>query len=377
MKILHLTKKYLPIIGGDAFVAYNLKKQQVKLGHEVHVVTSNCDEIDGRDVLKFGLKEHPFNLDRITPRRIVSLILLSFWGFKYLRKLSPDMIHSHSVDLGFFISIAARIHGVPVINTCHGISFNDRQYSFLKRFAETFFLKYAGFKKIITVDMKGLHDLNAARIRNAVYAPNGIDFSRFQNRKERKNTKTKFLFVGRLEKQKGVIYLIKAAYLLKNKNDFEIIIVGEGSEANCLMKTTRESGLIDRVSFEGKVSEQKLIEYYLGCNAFVLPSLWEGMPLTLFEAAAAEMPIIVSDVGGISSLFTHEESALIIKPEDTEALANAMLKLMEDEELREKLGRNARRLAEKFSWEGTAKELDEIYIGALKSNRLDIQQKFI
>jgi glycosyltransferase involved in cell wall biosynthesis len=368
MKILHLTKKYLSIVGGDAFVVYNLKRQQVKLGHEVHVVTSNCDEIDGREVLKFGISEHPFNLDRITPRRIVSLVLLSFWGLKNLRKLSPDIIHSHSADLGFFISNAARIYGVPVINTCHGISFNDKQYSFLKRFAEKFFLKYAGFKKIITVDMKGLHALNAAKIKNAVYVPNGIYLSRFQNRKKKENSKTKFLFVGRLEQQKGVMYLIKAADLLKNKNDFEIIIVGEGSEADNLMKTTRELGLIDLVSFKGKVGEQKLIEYYLGCDAFVLPSLWEGMPLTLLEAAAAEMPIIVSNVGGIASLFTHRESALIIKPEDVEALASTMLKLMEDKELREKLGSNARRLVEKFSWESTAKALDEIYIDVLKSN---------
>ncbi|MCZ7381400.1 MAG: glycosyltransferase family 4 protein [Candidatus Methanoperedens sp.] len=366
MKILHLTKKYLPIVGGDAFVVYNLKKQQVKLGHEVHVVTSNCDEINGGDVLKFGLKERPFNLDRITPRRIVSLLLLSFWGLKNIRKLSPDIIHSHSADLGFFISIAARIHEVPVINTCHGISFNDEQYSFLKRFAEKFFLKYANFNKIITVDMKGLHALNATKIKNAVYVPNGIDLCRFQNRKERDNTKTRFLFVGRLERQKGVIYLIKAADLLKNKNDLEIIIVGEGSEADYLMKTTRELGLGEIVQFKGKVGEQKLTEYYLGCDAFILPSLWEGMPLTLLEAAAAEMPIIASDVGGISSLFTHEESALIIKPEDAKALASAMLKLMKGKELREKLGMNARRIVEKFSWDTMAKELNDIYRELIK-----------
>lgn len=347
-------------------MVYNLKRQQVMLGHEVHVVTSNCDEIDGREVLKFGIREYPFNLDRITPRRIVSLLLLSFWGLKNLRKLSPDIIHSHSADLGFFISIAARIYGVPVINTCHGISFNDKQYSFPKRFAEKFFLKYAGFKKIITVDISGLQTLKCAKIENAVYVPNGIDLRRFQNRKKRENTRIKFLFVGRLEKQKGVIYLIRAADLLKNKKDFEIIIVGEGSEADYLMKTTLELGLRDIVQFKGKVSEQKLTEYYLGCDIFVLPSLWEGMPLTLLEAAAAEMPITASNVGGISSLFTHEESALIIKPEDAEALASAMLKLMEDKELREKLGSNARRLVEKFSWENTARALDEIYIEAVK-----------
>ncbi|MBU4373547.1 MAG: glycosyltransferase family 4 protein [Euryarchaeota archaeon] len=212
MKILHITKKYLPIVGGDAFVVYNLKKQQVKSGHKVCVVTSKCEEIEDSGVLKFGLREHPFNLDRITPRRIVSLILLSFWGLKNLRKLRPNIIHSHSADLGFFISIVARLYGIPVINMCHGISFNDKRYSSPKRFAEKFFLKYAGFKKIVSVDITGLEALKAAGIKNAVYIPNGVDLDRFRNsNKRRDNIKTRFLFVGRLENQKGLIYLIKAA----------------------------------------------------------------------------------------------------------------------------------------------------------------------
>lgn len=314
MKVLHITKKYSPLIGGDALVVYNLKIQQVKLGCDVSVVTSNCREIEDTDVLKFGLREYPYNLDRITPRRILSLILLSFWGFKNLRKLKPDIIHSHSADLGFFISIAARLYRMNVTNTCHGISFGDMQYSFPKRFAEKFFLKYAGFKKIITVDIKGLQTLENAQIRNTVYVPNGVEFHRFQNIKKRENIRIKFLFVGRLEKQKGIIYLIKAAEILRNKIDFEIIIVGEGSEAADLMKIVLELNLKEIIKFKGKVDEQILDKYYLGCDCFILPSLWEGLPLTLLEAAAAEMPIIASNVGGISSFFIHDENILLVEP---------------------------------------------------------------
>lgn len=361
MKILHITKKYPPLIGGDALVVYNLKKQQVKLGYNVYIITPDCEEIEDTEVLKFGLKEYPYNLDRITPRRIFSLILLSFWGFKNLRKLRPDIIHCHSADLGFFISIVARLYKINVINTCHGISFSDMQHSFSKRFAEKFFLKYAGFKKIITVDMKGLQTLRSAQIRNVVYVPNGVELHRFQNIKKRENTRTKFLFVGRLEKQKGIIYLIKAAEILRNKTDFEIIIVGEGSEATYLMKTVLGLNLKEIVKFKGRVDEHTLDEYYIECDSFILPSLWEGLPLTLLEAAAAEMPIVVSDVGGISSFFTHGESILLVEPKNVEALAEAMLKINDDKKLREKLGHNARNLVDKFSWENTSKILDEIY----------------
>lgn len=364
MKILHLTKKYPPEIGGDASVVYNLRKQQIKSGHEVHIVTSNIEGFENKDILKFGLKEYPFNLDRITPRRIVSLFMLAYWGFKNLKKLKPDIVHSHSADLGFFISFAARIYGVPVFNTCHGISFSDEQYSFLKRLMEKFFLKYAGFRKIIAVDITGLQTLKNAKMRKIAYVPNGIDLERFQFRSAKNNPAFKFLFVGRLEKQKGLVYLLEAAGILKNKKDFKVIIIGWGSEAEILKKNTLNSSLGDIVDFKGKVDEQTLISNYLECDAFVLPSLWEGMPLTLLEAAAAGMPVIASNVGGISSIFDHEQNALIIEPRNAEALSDAMMKLICDDKLRERLGKNARRLAERFSWENTARLLDEIYKNA-------------
>lgn len=366
MKILHLTKKYPPVLGGDASVVYNLKKQQVRLGYNVHIATLNCGDIKDEDVFKFGIKEHVFNLDRITHRRILSLILLPFWGLKNIRELRPDVIHSHSADIGFFISIAAKIYGVPVINTCHGISFNDKQYSFPRRFIENFFLKYSNFRKIIAVDIKGLQALKDAGIRNAVCIPNGVDPNRFNYGKGRYHVKTTFLFVGRLEKQKGLIYLINAAKILKSKKDFDIILVGEGTESDNLNKIGQEFGIGDILKFKGKITEQALNEYYLECDVFVLPSIWEGMPLTLLEAAAAGMPIIASNIGGISSIFAHEENALIVEPKNAEALANAMRRLLDDKKLREKLGTNARSLAKKFSWEKTTNALNEIYMEAVR-----------
>ena len=361
MKILHLTKKYPPIIGGDAFVVYNLRKQQIKSGHKVYVVTSNIYGIENKDVLKFSLKEYPFNLDRITPKRVISLFLLTFWGLINLKKLRPDIVHSHSADLGFFISIAARIYRIPVINTCHGISFNDKQYSSVKRFAEKFFLKYSGFRTVIAVDVIGLKYLKSGKIRNEAYIHNGIDLTRFQDQVRKTNQKTWFLFVGRLEKQKGLIYLIKAADILKNKKDFEIIIIGDGSEIKYLKNKTKDLNLEGFVKFKGKVDDKMLDEYYLKCDVFVLPSIWEGMPLTLLEAAAAGVPVITTNVGGILSVFTHEKDALIVQSKNPEALAIEMLRLMDDHELIKKLSENGKKLAEKFSWENSARKLDKIY----------------
>ena len=348
MKILHLTKKYPEALGGDAVVVSNLEKEQTKIGHEVFILTSNCPEIKEKEnVFKFGLKDISLNLDRITIRRVISLIILLFLGFKYLRRLKPDVIHAHSADFGFAISLSARLSRIPVVNTCHGVTFPDKQYSFIKRFAEIFFLKHAGFKKIIVVDKNNLEGFEEANIRNGAYIPNGVDIGRFDKEKSgrKKNQKIRFLFVGRLEEQKGGKYLIQAAKILVEKTkNFQVLVVGDGSQRKMLDNLTKKDKLGSYVTFLGRVGDEKLRELYCTSDVFILPSLWEGLPLTLLEAWAARLPVIVTNVGGISDICVDERNGLIVRPKDPENITEAMLRLIGDEELRRRLGKEGEEL---------------------------------
>ena len=126
MKILHVVKKYPQALGGDAVVVANLQKHQEKNGHSVVIVTSRCDEIkDGENIYKFGLKDTPSALDQISIKRIISLIALFFRAFFIIAKERPNIIHTHSVDMAFFISFAARFFHVPIIHTFHIVTFYD------------------------------------------------------------------------------------------------------------------------------------------------------------------------------------------------------------------------------------------------------------
>lgn len=345
MKILHLTKKYPKAIGGDSVMVSNLEKLQARSGHEVFILTSNCPDIDDKDnVHKFGLRDRSENQDRITLRRIISLIFMLASGFKYLKKIKPDIIHSHSADLGFFISISAKLYGIPLVNTCHGISFPYIKYGSGKRTAERFFLKYAGFSRIISVDRSNLEHLKNAGIENVVYIPNGVDLEKFHGERKKRN-KIRFLFVGRLEKQKGLQYLIEATTLLKDY-DFEVFIVGEGSQEEELRKLAEESEVNDLIRFLGRKNGEELVELYLSTNAFILPSTWEGMPLTLLEAWATGLPVITTKVGGIPQICTNEENSLMVEPRNSRELADAMLRIINEKNLGEKLGNNGRKLVE-------------------------------
>ena len=368
MKILHITKKYPEALGGDAVVVYNLEKQQEKIGHKVSIVTSNCSGIKNKEnVFKFGLKDIAPNLDKITIRRVMSLIILFFWGLKRLGKLYPDIIHSHSADLGFFISFPAGLYHIPVVNTCHSVTFPDKQYGFMKRFAEIFFLKYGRFKRIITVDKSSLESFKEAGINNVIYIPNGVDTERFDRQKQkfekRGDQKIIFLFVGRLESEKGLKYLFHAVRILKDRTkNFKFLIVGDSSQRNAFKNLAKNLGIEEYIFFMGKVDTDKIIKIYHNSDVFVLPSIHEGLPLTLLEAWAARLPIVTTNVGGIPEICVNRENALIVPPKDPEALADAMIEILEDGMLAKKMGKNGRKLVEeKYTWEKIAEKTEKVY----------------
>ncbi len=121
MKVLHLTKKYPNCYAGDSVVVWQLVTHQEASGDDVHILTSNCQEIlDTPQIKKIGLPIAPTSIDAINLKRILTLAWLIPWSFWYLRRLQPDIIHSHSADFGFGVSLAARLYGIPIINTCHG-----------------------------------------------------------------------------------------------------------------------------------------------------------------------------------------------------------------------------------------------------------------
>jgi len=364
MRILHVTKKYPNALGGDAIGSFNLEKQQMKLGHEVFILTTNCDEIiDKPNVIKFGLKDLTQNWDIITSKRLFSLSILFFLSFSLIKKIRPDVVHSHSADLGFTLSFVCKLYKIPIIVQCRGVSFPYKQIPLAKRIMEKFCLKYYKFNNIVTVDENSLTSFKKANIKNVIYMSNGVDFEKFNKKNTNKTNKTIFLFVGRLEKQKGLIYLIYAINILKVNNfNFEVHLVGTGSEEAYLKELVSKFNLKKYIKFLGKKTFQEIAVYYVNSNGFILTSIWEGFPLTLLEAWAASLPVIITNVGGVSKICTNQENALIIPSKNSKKIAEAMLALIENKKLREKLGKNGRKLVEeKYSWEKVAKKFVSIY----------------
>jgi glycosyltransferase involved in cell wall biosynthesis len=239
---------------------------------------------------------------------------------------------------------------------------------------ETFFLKHSGFSRIITVDSTSVAALQKHGIAGVVYIPNGVDpefWAQKENEPREERSGVTFLFVGRLEEQKGLRVLIEAVRKLKSEmTDFLVQFVGEGPDQLTLERLAKESGVIENLRFLGKMSQKDLRDVYQNSDVFVLPSLHEGMPLTLLEAWACALPVIVTNAGNIPEICTHRENAWIVEPGNAGQLHEAMAILGSSQELRNRLGRNGKRsICQNYSWSSISQKILQTYANLLEEKR--------
>jgi phosphatidylinositol alpha-1,6-mannosyltransferase len=178
------------------------------------------------------------------------------------------------------------------------------------------------------------------------------------------------LTVARLVRRKGIKYLIEAMpRVLRSLPDTVLLVVGDGPEKPRLEEEARILGLASRVSFLGKVPEQKLIAFYQASDVFVLPAIvdsemnTEGLGVVLLEAMSMGKPVVASGVGGIPEAVVNGETGLLVKPQDPNDLADAIIRLLGNSELSRKMGDNGRqRVKEVFDWDIVAASFSEVLV---------------
>lgn len=162
--------------------------------------------------------------------------------------------------------------------------------------------------------------------------------------------------VGRLVEQKNHRLAIEALALIP---DAALVIFGEGPLRGALERRSREVGVEDRVLLAGARKDARAI--VAAADALVMPSNWEGLPLTALEALAAGTPVVATAVRGIRELMTHDENCLVVPAGDARALAEALNSVLSDPVLRDKLTAAGRQLASAYSEEAMVTRFLELY----------------
>jgi glycosyltransferase involved in cell wall biosynthesis len=175
------------------------------------------------------------------------------------------------------------------------------------------------------------------------------------------------LYVGRLVERKGVAYLIDAAASLPRA---KVVIIGDGPERVALEMRAKERGVMDRVQFRGWVTPQELDQAYATATAFALPAVvdkrgdTEGLGMVLLEAMSYYVPVVTTAMGGITDIVDNEQTGLIVPPNDADALAAALRRLIDDRALAARLGAAGEQVIERrFSWPRIVDQFAALYDG--------------
>ncbi|MBN3945785.1 MAG: glycosyltransferase family 1 protein [Nostoc sp. NMS7] len=179
------------------------------------------------------------------------------------------------------------------------------------------------------------------------------------------------LYVGRFDPRKGIETLVRAVNEsgLRDSNNLQLIIGGGSTPGNCdgierdrIEQIVNELGMSDFTIFAGRLSQDILPTYYAAADVCVVPSHYEPFGLVAIEAMASATPVVASDVGGLQFTVVDEETGLLASPQDVDAFASAIDRILLNSEWRDELGKAGRKRVEsKFSWHGVATQLTELY----------------
>jgi D-inositol-3-phosphate glycosyltransferase len=218
--------------------------------------------------------------------------------------------------------------------------------------------------------------------------PPGVDLGMFQpvdraeaRRKIGYDAGRILLFVGRLERLKGVEIAIRALGLLRDRqhDDVRLLILGEDShegdesEKDRLKAVAAEVGVRDRVDFIGSIAQHELPYFYAAADVCVMPSYSESFGLVALEAQACGCPVVASGVSGLRSVVRDEVSGYLIDAHDPAAYAERIGRLLENGELAQQMGRRGRLLAQRFSWTRTADRLEGLFEQVVERNQALVQ----
>jgi glycosyltransferase involved in cell wall biosynthesis len=297
---------------------------------------------------------------------------------RLIRVWRPEIVHSHMVHANILARIVRPLVRVPVlVCTAHTIDERGRKGSgrlreFLYRLTDPFCdlttqVSQAGLERYIQVGAVPRHKIR--------YIPNGVDTERFKpNLKDRLKVRKElgvdgfaWLAVGRFDPPKDYPNMLQAfARVVRERSHTTLLIAGDGPLRKAMESMALDLGISGYVRFLG--IRRDVSQLMNAADAYVMSSSWEGMPMVLLEASATGLPIVATDVGGNREVVLDGITGFLVPPRNPEALAEAMLRMMDlPEEKRREMGKAAHKhIEENFSldrvvdmWEALYKELLE------------------
>jgi len=348
-----------------------LEQQFTRLGHDVKIIAPATKAVYtlGDRFIRIGTPR-PIPVSGSIARITVSVRLESQINEVFERE-KFDICHLHEPLMPTLCTTALRLKLAPMVGTFHASGGKPWYTMFspiMKWYLDRWFRKLDGR---IAVSRIARDYVNTFFPAEYTIIPNGIDTHHFNSHTTPidtfKDGKINILFVGRFEKRKGFDYLLKAYKLGKQEvPDCRLIAVGPGVRLrNKYEKQISKNGLKD-VVFTGYVTYSDLPRYYTTADIVCFPATGrESFGIVLLEAMAVGKPIVASAIEGYASVLSDGVDGIAVPPKDSEKLAEAILKLGADEQLRQQMGARGKPKAMQYDWSLLAKRMLDFYVETL------------
>jgi len=266
--------------------------------------------------------------------------------FRYVRLHKVDLIHSHGYNSGFPAVVIGKLFQIPTVHTVHGSSLIDQNASSPKAWLERWLLTGLKYSAQISVSSNFLKHKNVNQ--DITVIPNGVNIAEFNAVKVKKNDIPTIIWVGRKDKVKGIDILKKA--ILKVRK--------------------RIPNVKTELVTNGRLYGKSLIKAYKRSHVFVLPSYAEGQPITLLEAWAAKLPVVVTNVGENPNMVIDGINGFLVPAGNSRQLASAILKVLRAKVTNVRMGEAGYALVkQKYTWEKVAHHTYQTYLKVIASHQ--------
>ena len=353
MRIVQVTQHYLPVHGGVETVVHETSTRLVRDGYDVTVVceretgTMKNEVIDGvkvHRVLGFRLFKLKYDVGRIAPEMLLAA-----------RKSKADVVHCH--NYGHFPLWVSCFTNKPTVVTPHSDP-ATKIYKFWDAFRSVP-LRLADWTVAVTEMEKQNLILRGARKDRVVVIPNGVTLPPCDVPELRLGPS--IFCLARLDMwTKGQDVLIRAMPNVINQvKDARLYIAGTGKDLVPLKKIAKDVGVENRVIFLGEVDNYTKALYLKNCSVFCLPSRIEAFGIVYLEAMAFGRPIVAAKVGGVPEVIG--ESGLVVEKNDPAALSNALIDILSNQALADKLRAKSLERVKIFDWNRIVKRYERLY----------------
>ena len=391
--------------GGQGVYLHHVAKEMAALGNEVHVIAGPpypevAEGVHLHPVSSYSIYRlletkqvffrdpdprtffHPLNFYEIATSRFGMFSVMAAFSIRAFRKLD-ELAKTHRFDvihdvqgLGYGI-LLMKARGWPVVSNIHHPLQVDRANSIRQArslFEKVQWIRFYPFwmqevvakrvDRVITGSQNSAESV-AREFRlpmehiSVIY--DGVDTDTFRPLEIPKRPNS-LLYVGNSDdRNKGARYLVEALALLKHRDGLRLTVV-DRPQAYLVPTIARELGVADRITMAGRLSKEDLVRAYNEAQIMVSPSLYEGFGLPAAEAMACGTPLVATTAGAFPEVVEDGDSGLLVPPGNARALADAIERLLDDPDLRRRLGQGGRRrIVERFSWRETAIRTLELY----------------